>query len=153
MTLALTVLAGRRFYPVAFDVPWVSFTAALLLSTISILSIGFLLASVVPTARFAQPIGSALFYPMLALSGLFVPIHIPAAGPRRPRRTSLPLTYAVSLLRGIWLGQPMVGARLGCGRPGRGLCPVHGALRAGVPVGIAAPGMAGLRLRTCTRVR
>ena len=104
-TLLLTVAAGRRFYPVTFDVPWVSFTAALLLSTISILSIGFLLASVVPTARFAQPIGSALFYPMLALSGLFVPIaSLPPA--LEAASHALPLTYAVSLLRGTWLGHP-----------------------------------------------
>ena len=105
VTLLLTVAAGRRFYPVTFDVPWVSFTAALLLSTVSILSIGFLLASVVPTARFAQPIGSALFYPMLALSGLFVPIEsLPPA--LEVASHVLPLTYAVSLLHGIWLGQP-----------------------------------------------
>jgi ABC-2 type transport system permease protein len=105
VTLALTVAAGRRFYPVSFDVPWVSFTIALLLSTISILSIGFLLASVVPTARFAQPIGSALFYPMLALSGLFVPIQsLPPA--LQAASHALPLTYAVSLLRGVWMGDP-----------------------------------------------
>lgn len=103
-TLALTVLAGRRFYPVPLEVPWVSFTAALLLSTVSILSIGFLLASVVPTARFAQPIGTAIFYPMLSLSGLFVPV---ASLPPALQGVShlLPLTYAVSLLRGIWLGE------------------------------------------------
>jgi ABC-2 type transport system permease protein len=105
VTLLLTAAAGRRFYPVSFDVPWVSFTAALLLSTVSILSIGFLLASVVPTARFAQPIGSALFYPMLAVSGIFVPIaSLPPA--LQAASHALPLTYAVSLLRGIWLGNP-----------------------------------------------
>ena len=105
VTLALLAAAGRRFYPVALDVPWVSFTAALLISTISILSIGFLVASLVPTARFAQPVGSLLFYPMLAVSGLFVPI---ASLPPAVHAVShaLPLTYAVSLLRGIWLGDP-----------------------------------------------
>jgi tetratricopeptide (TPR) repeat protein len=46
----------------------------LLLSTWSILSIGFLIASIVPTARFAQPIGAAILYPMLALCGLFAPL-------------------------------------------------------------------------------
>ena len=67
------VLAGRRYYPLGADVPLVSFTLALLFSTLSILSIGFLIASVVPTARFAQPIGALILYPMLGLSGLFVP--------------------------------------------------------------------------------
>lgn len=104
LTFALLAAAGRRFYPVALDVPWFSFTAALLISTISILSIGFLVASLVPTARFAQPIGSVLFYPMLAVSGLFVPIASMPPGVQAAAH-ALPLTYAVSLLRGIWMGE------------------------------------------------
>jgi len=105
VTFVLLAAAGRRFYPVALDVPWFSFTAALLISTISILSIGFLVASLVPTARFAQPIGSVLFYPMLAVSGLFVPISSLPPGVQAASHV-LPLTYAVSLLRGIWTGDP-----------------------------------------------
>ena len=62
------------------DVPLVSFTLALLFSTVSILSLGFLIASIVPTARFAQPIGTLILYPMLGLSGLFVPVDVAAAG-------------------------------------------------------------------------
>ena len=59
VSLGLLVLAGRQFLPGAMDVHLPSFTAALLLSTLSILSIGFVIASIVPTARFAQPIGAA----------------------------------------------------------------------------------------------
>jgi ABC-2 type transport system permease protein len=103
-TLALMVLAGRRYYPVDADVPLVSFTLALLFSTVSILSLGFLLASMVPTARFAQPIGSLILYPMLGLSGLFVPIDsLPPT--LQTVASALPFTYAVSLLRGIWRGE------------------------------------------------
>jgi ABC-2 type transport system permease protein len=103
VTLALMVLAGRRFFPVPASVPLISFTAALLFSTVSILSLGFLIASIVPTARFAQPIGTVIIYPMLALSGLFAPVD---AMPRSLQLVAraLPLTYAVSLLRGIWHG-------------------------------------------------
>ena len=70
----------------------------------SILSLGFLIASIVPTARFAQPIGASILYPMLGLSGLFVPV---ASLPPLLQAVAhaLPLTYAVSLLRGIWLGE------------------------------------------------
>ena len=70
-TLALMVLAGKRYYPVGVHVPLFSFTIALLISTWSILSIGFLIASIVPTARFAQPIGAVILYPMNAVSGLY----------------------------------------------------------------------------------
>ncbi len=101
--LGLLVLAGRQFFPGAMDVHLPSFTAALLLSTLSILSIGFVIASIVPTARFAQPIGAAFLYPMIAVSGLFFsleqlprPLQIVANG--------LPTTHAVSLMRGIWDG-------------------------------------------------
>lgn len=101
--LGLLVLAGRRFFPGAMQVNLGSFTAALLLSTLSILSLGFVLASIVPTARFAQPLGAAVLYPMLAVSGLFFPqdqlprvVRIIAAG--------FPTTHAVALMQGIWDG-------------------------------------------------
>jgi ABC-2 type transport system permease protein len=102
-TLALMLLAGKRYYPVGVHAPLFSFTIALLISTWSILSIGFLIASIVPTARFAQPIGAIILYPMIALSGLFVPLQSLPPGLRAVARV-LPLTYAVSLLQGIWNG-------------------------------------------------
>jgi ABC-2 type transport system permease protein len=103
VSLVLLVAVGRRLFPGALDVPLVSFTAALLLSTLSILSLGFVIASVVPTARFAQPIGAAVMYPMIALSGVFFPIT------RLPRGVQivaygLPTTHAVALMQGIWEG-------------------------------------------------
>jgi ABC-2 type transport system permease protein len=104
VTLALMILAGRRYYPVDAGVSLVSFMLALLFSTVSILSLGFVIASIVPTARFAQPIGTLILYPMLALSGLFVRVGALPPVLRGVARV-LPLTYAVSLLRGIWLGE------------------------------------------------
>src|SRR5437660_1578368 len=100
-TLALMVLAGKRYYPVGVHVPFFSFTIALLISTWSILSIGFLIASIVPTARFAQPIGAIILYPMIAVSGLFVPVESLPPALHAVARV-VPLTYTVSLLEGIW---------------------------------------------------
>ena len=105
LTLALMMAAGRRYFPPGAHVPVLSYGAALLLSTWSILSVGFVIASLVPTARFAQPITALVLYPMVALSGLFFPIEVlplPIALAAR----GLPLTYAVSLLDGIWQGEP-----------------------------------------------
>ena len=104
ITLALMVLAGRRFYPPGLQAPVVSFALAVLFSTLSILSMGFVIASLVRTARFAQPVGALIFYPMIALSGLFVPIDAFPPGLQMVARF-LPLTYIVSLLRGIWIGE------------------------------------------------
>ena len=103
VSLTLLLLAGKRFYPGAFDVNLWSFSLAMLLSTVSIVSIGFVIASIVPTARFSQPIASAILFPMLAISGLFFPIDaLPSAW--QMFAGTLPLTHAVSLLRGMWAG-------------------------------------------------
>jgi ABC-2 type transport system permease protein len=76
-----------------------------LFATWAILSIGFVIASLVPTARFAQPVATFVLYPMLIMSGLFFPIAmLPPA--LQLIAKALPLTYAVSLLSGIWKGDP-----------------------------------------------
>ena len=111
LTLVAMLLAGRRYYPASIDAPFMSFALALLFSTFSIISIGFLIASVVPTARFAQPVGTLLLYPMLGVSGLFVPIAA-LPPPAQAVARIMPLTYVVSLLRGIWRGEGW-GAHLG----------------------------------------
>ena len=101
--MGLLVLAGRQFFPGALDVNLWSFTVALLLGTLSILSVGFVISSIVPTARFAQPIGSILLYPMIALSGLFFSIDVLPTG-WRVLANMLPTTHAVALMQGIWDG-------------------------------------------------
>ena len=105
ITVLLMILAGRRYYPAGADVPVVAFSLALLLSTWSILSIGFIIASVVRTARFAPPLGSLVLSSMLpfAFSGL-LPFELPPSMHAVSR--FVPLTYAVSLLSGIWQGDP-----------------------------------------------
>ena len=100
LTLVLLLLAGKRYYPMNMDAPAFSFALAVLIATLSILSMGFVIASIVPTARFAQPIGAIVFYPMLAVSGLFIPMQIMPAWLKY-----LPLANAVSLLQGIWKGE------------------------------------------------
>jgi ABC-2 type transport system permease protein len=103
LSLGLLVLAGRRLFPGVIQVNVFSFTAAVLLSTLGILSLGFVIASLVPTARFAQPIGALVLYPMLSVSGLFFPLS------RLPTWLQtiaylLPTTHAVALLQGVWDG-------------------------------------------------
>ena len=134
-TLALMVLAGKRYYPIGIHVPWFGFTIALLISTLSILSIGFLIASIVPTARFAQPIGAAILYPMIAVSGLFTPIN--SMSPPRP--SSGPI--AADDLRRIATrrdleGRRVVRAHRRRSRAGLGVFRLHRALGESVSLGI-----------------
>jgi ABC-2 type transport system permease protein len=104
VSLVGMVLAGRSVYPVGVEAPIGSFAVAVMVCTISLMSMGFLIASLVPSARFAQPMGSLILYPMVAISGLFAPLDALPSGAQVAAR-ALPLTYAVSLLRGIWAGE------------------------------------------------
>ena len=103
VTLAIMFAAGQRYYPAVAGVSLVSFTAAVLCATVCILSLGFLIASLVPTARFAQPLGTLILYPMFGISGLFVPVEVMPPLLRLVARLT-PFTYGVSLVRGIWQG-------------------------------------------------
>src|SRR5687768_12369385 len=98
-TLTLTFVFASGSVPTDSGIPLGRFTIAMLMATASILSVGFVIASLVPTARFAQPVTSILFYPMIAISGLFVPLSAFSPTVRTIART-LPLTPAVSLLQG-----------------------------------------------------
>lgn len=102
-SLALMLIAGRRFYPVTLHPHLLGFAFAVGLTTVAILCMGFLVASMVGAARFAQLIGSSIFYPMLAISGIFVPM---SAMPRPLALigNALPMSHAVALLRGAWVG-------------------------------------------------
>jgi ABC-2 type transport system permease protein len=103
ISLLLVILAGRRFYPVPLHAHVAGFALAVAVTTVAILCMGFVIASMVPTARFAQLIGSVVFYPMLVVSGMFVPL---ATMPRSLALVGivLPMSHAVALLRGAWVG-------------------------------------------------
>jgi ABC-2 type transport system permease protein len=103
LTLVIMILLGRRYFPPGAPVPLFSYAVALTFTTWSILSIGFLIASIVPTARFAQPLAAVIMYPMIVVSGLFFPVSVLPQWIQVVGR-ALPLGYAVSLLDGIWRG-------------------------------------------------
>jgi len=104
LTLVIMILLGRRYFPPGVPVPLFSYAVALTFTTWSILSIGFLIASIVPTARFAQPLAAVILYPMIVVSGLFFPVSVLPEWMRLAAK-ALPLGYAVSLLDGIWRGE------------------------------------------------
>jgi ABC-2 type transport system permease protein len=104
ITLLALIAAGKRVFPAQLNGPVASFSLAVLFSTSSILAIGFVLASVISVARFVQPAGALVFYPMLGLCGLFFPVDALSPALRLVAQ-AMPLTYAVSLMRGIWRGE------------------------------------------------
>lgn len=102
--MLLLVLAGRLVYHVRFEGNALNVAAGFVLSCLSFYSLGFILASLVPTARTAQVVGMVLLYPMLFLSGAGFPRELL---PEAIKKISayLPLTYVVNLLRGLWIGE------------------------------------------------
>jgi ABC-2 type transport system permease protein len=77
--------------------------AAYLLGGLAILAVGFLLGSLLPTARAVNTVGFVVYFPMIFLSGAAVPRELIPAG-MRPVAEVLPLTYVVDGLRDSWTG-------------------------------------------------
>lgn len=101
----LLVVAAR----LVFDLTWpeaspLALAAAFLLSCLSFFALGFALAGLLPSARVAQAVGSAIFFPMLFLSGSALPRELM---PDNVRRLSefLPLTQVVILIQDLWYGK------------------------------------------------
>jgi len=102
--MVLLVAAGKLVYGLRFDGNVLSVLGGFLLGSLSFFSLGFILAGLMPTARTAQIVGLALLYPMMFLSGAGFPRELLPEGVRK-FSTFLPLTYVVTLLRGLWIGE------------------------------------------------
>ncbi|NIA23615.1 MAG: ABC transporter permease [Proteobacteria bacterium] len=76
------------------------------LSTIAFLSIGFLLASFMRSARSANAIGMSLLFPMMFFSGAIIPMqNLPLS--IKQISVYLPLTYVVDIMQKGWFGGSM----------------------------------------------
>ena len=99
------VVAGWALYRTTFEGNVAVVAIAIVFCALSLFSIGYLIAAVAPTARMANILGLLILYPMMFLSGIFIPAEVM---PETVKRISqfLPLKYAVDLLRGLWFGEP-----------------------------------------------
>jgi ABC-2 type transport system permease protein len=106
--VAILVVVGRLVFDVRFEGNILDFFAGFTLSALSFFAVGYLLASLAPSARVAQTIGMVLAYPMMFLSGASLPLESLPAGLRQVA-DFIPLTYVVKLMRGLWVGDPWSG--------------------------------------------
>ncbi len=99
--IILLIIVGFAFFGLHFYGNLFYFILALLLSMLSIFSIGFLIAAVVPNSNAAIGVAYLVYFPMLFLSGATIPLQImpPAV---KAISQFLPLTYCVDLLQGVW---------------------------------------------------
>jgi ABC-2 type transport system permease protein len=103
--MLMLVVAGRLVYQMRFDGNAISVVVGFILCCLSFFAIGFVLAGLMPTARTAQVVGMVVLYPMLFLSGAGFPRELLPESILKIS-TFLPLTYVVTLLRGLWIGDP-----------------------------------------------
>ena len=101
--IGVLFLMGRLVYHVRFEGSWLSVMAGVCLSTLALFALGYTLAGLAPSARAAIVIGNVIIIPMNILSGALVPMEVLPEKVETIARF-LPLTYAVSLLRGLWTG-------------------------------------------------
>lgn len=83
------------------------FIGAFLLVTLSIYSIGMVIASISPNMKVANLLCTIIYFPMLFLSGTTVPYEIMPKGLQNVSNV-LPLTQGIKLLKGISLGHPLI---------------------------------------------
>lgn len=102
--MALLIIAGKLFYDLHFFGNPINVLAAFILSSLSFSAIGFILASIIPSARTTQIVSMVILYPMLFLSGAGIPRQLL---PKIIQKYSqvLPLTHVVTLLQGLWFGE------------------------------------------------
>jgi ABC-2 type transport system permease protein len=97
------VAVGWLLYRVRFEGQVIGVVMAVAFGGLAMFAVGYLIASLAPSARAAQVIGMVIFYPMMFISGAGMPLELM---PETIRRVAnfLPLTYVVKLLRGLWFG-------------------------------------------------
>lgn len=101
--IGLVLLVGVGI--VAFDLRrpagWAAALAAIAASAAAVIAVGFLLASVLPTARTTQAVAAAIYFPAIFISGAVVPTEgLPQFAQHLGQ--ALPFTYAVRALREAW---------------------------------------------------
>jgi ABC-2 type transport system permease protein len=101
--MGILILTGKLVFGLRVAGSCVSILTAFVLSAFSFFSLGYLIASIVPTARMAQAIGMVIFFPMMFLSGAGMPLQLL---PEKLRMVSdyLPMSYMVRLIQGLWFG-------------------------------------------------
>jgi ABC-2 type transport system permease protein len=101
----LLVVAARFVYHLNFGGNAALVFLAFTLGTLSFFAGGFLLASLAPTSRVAYIVGMVLYFPNLFLSGATFPKEMFPESIRSIAQF-IPMTHVVSLLQGLWFGEP-----------------------------------------------
>ncbi len=106
--MAILVVLSKALFGLRFSGSWPVVIAIFTFSACAFFALGYLIASLSPTARVAQTVGMATFFPLMFLSGAAMPHQIM---PEKVLKVAdaLPLTHVVNLLQTSWMGEPLAG--------------------------------------------
>lgn len=97
--LIVLVIAGVLVYGAQVSTHMLQFIPALLLTFLSLSSLGLLIASFCRGMRTVNIVGQVVYYPMIFLSGA---VLIPLGEGVKPLQLALPASYGVSLTQWAW---------------------------------------------------
>jgi len=101
--MAFLILTATLLFDLRFSGRIIAVLLMFLLSTMSVFSIGFLIASVAPNAKAATAIANLVYFPMLFLTGATIPVDI-MPNWMQELAQFLPVTHVVKGMRGAWTG-------------------------------------------------
>jgi ABC-2 type transport system permease protein len=108
----LLIAVGLLAFDLRVPAAWAPTVLALVLSAASLISLGFLLGSVLPSVRTTQAVAAGLYFPAIFVSGALFPREVlPAFA--RTLGDVLPVTYAVRAIREAWTTGAVDGTALG----------------------------------------
>ena len=106
--IALLVVAAVLVYNAGLAGSLLSFLAGFILTFVSLAAIFLFIPSVARSPRSASTIGMFIYFPVMFFSGVFIPLDMLPNWITRYISPYLPVTHAVELMQGLWLGTPLL---------------------------------------------
>jgi ABC-2 type transport system permease protein len=103
--MVFLILIGKVLFNLRFAGNTAGVLAAFTLGCLSFFSVGMVLAGIFPNTRVGTIVGNVLLQPMVYLSGVTIPKEVMSKGMQDAIRFN-PLTHVVTLLQGMWRGDP-----------------------------------------------
>ncbi len=97
------VLAAKIVFDIILPTNIISVVTALIITAVSIFSIGLFITSISSGIRASNVISLLVYFPMLFLSGAIMPLDTMPDGMAGIGRM-LPFSYGIDLVKGVWFG-------------------------------------------------
>jgi ABC-2 type transport system permease protein len=105
--IGLLAIVAMLIYGAVLAGSLVSFLGGFVLAFLSLAAIFLFIPAVAGSERVAIAISQITFFPVMFFSGVFVPLDRLPDWITRSISPFIPVTYAVELLQGLWMGAPL----------------------------------------------